>query len=220
MKKYYEAYEERYKTAHEFGVSWMSDEPTPIVLQTLEKMNIDKSAEILEIGCGEGRDARSVLEKGYNLLATDISQEAVAYCAKRSPRFEKHFQCLNCIDGTLDKKFDFIYAIAVLHMFVLDEDRAAFYSFVKNHLAMNGVALVCSMGDGQIEMRSDIATAFDLQERQHPSGIMKVAGTSCRMVSFSVFEREIEEAGLNIIERGITQSMPEFNCLMYALIKA
>ena len=34
-KKYYEAYNERYITARESGVSWSSDEATPIVLQTL-----------------------------------------------------------------------------------------------------------------------------------------------------------------------------------------
>ena len=50
MKKYYEAYEDRYKTAHEKGVSWSSSQCTPIVL-----------------------------EKGYRLLATDISPEAVDY---------------------------------------------------------------------------------------------------------------------------------------------
>ena len=31
MKKYYEAYEDRYKTAHEKGVSWSSSQPSGLI---------------------------------------------------------------------------------------------------------------------------------------------------------------------------------------------
>ena len=79
MKKYYEAYEDRYKTAHEKGVSWSSSQCTPIVLEMIRKYISDPRTPMLEIGCGEGRDAKAVLEKGYRLLATDISPEAVDY---------------------------------------------------------------------------------------------------------------------------------------------
>lgn len=38
--KYYEAYEERYKTAHQKGVSWAYENSTPIVMNTISKYNI------------------------------------------------------------------------------------------------------------------------------------------------------------------------------------
>ena len=77
-KKYYEAYNERYITAHESGVSWSSDVATPIVLQTLRNYRINQSTRLLEIGCGEGRDARAVPERGFCLTATDLFEEAIA----------------------------------------------------------------------------------------------------------------------------------------------
>ena len=52
MKKYYEAYEERYKTIHKKGYSWSSNQATPIVLSMLNKYKIKKDRNILEIGCG------------------------------------------------------------------------------------------------------------------------------------------------------------------------
>ena len=220
MKKYYEAYEDRYKSAHESGVSWAGENPTPIVLQTLEKYGVNKTAKILEIGCGEGRDARAVLACGYNLAATDISHEAISYCKKKMPEYADCFSILDCIGGERDEKYDFVYAVAVLHMLVLDEDRRKFYDFIKKHLSKDGLALVCSMGDGEVEHKSDISTAFEIQERIHPSGVMKVAGTSCRMVSFATFDKEIDNAGLHIVEAGITESMPDFNSLMYAVLTA
>lgn len=220
MKKYYEAYEDRYKTAHEKGVSWSSDQCTPIVLETIRKYISDPRTPMLEIGCGEGRDAKAVLEKGYRLLATDISPEAVAYCKAHIPARSGGFAVLDCVRGEHPDKYGFIYAVAVIHMLVLDEDRNAFYAFVRDHLTENGLALICTMGDGEAELKSDISTAFQLQERDHESGKMLVAGTSCRMVSFETFEKEIVSNGLKIVEKGLTESMPDFNSLMYAIVSA
>ncbi len=218
-RKYYAAYDERYKTAHGHGVSWASDISTPIVLETIEKHHIGHGRRILEIGCGEGRDAKSLLDKGYHLLATDISSEAIAYCQKQLPQYADHFQVLDCLSDKPDTTFDFIYAVAVVHMLVLDEDRNGFYRFIHECLNPDGIALICTMGDGQFEIQSDITQAFTLQERNHETGKMMVAGTSCRMVSFETLENELVRNRLAILEKGITSSLPDFNSLMYTVVK-
>ena len=218
-KKYYQAYDERYKTVHEKGLSWSSDSCTPIVMEIIHKYNITLSHQLLEIGCGEGRDSKTVLENGYNLMATDISNEAIEYCKRVMPNYKNCFTVLDCLSNELNQTFDFIYAIAVIHMLVLDEDRDGFYQFIYNHLNDTGIVLVCTMGDGNIEIQSDINKAFELQEREHETGKMMVAGTSCRMVSFKTFEEELERNQFEIIEKGITSSLPDFNSLMYAVVR-
>lgn len=218
-EKYYKAYNERYKTAHSLGVSWSSDIATPIVREILNKYNIDKTKKLLEIGCGEGRDARALLRDGYDLLATDISTEAISYCKNTISKYKDSFSTLDCLSDNLEERYDFIFAIAVVHMLVLDSDRASFYQFIKRHLNDDGIALICTMGDGSMERKSNIDTAFDLQEREHETGKMMVAATSCRMVSFKTFEDEIYGNGFILIEKGITSSLPDFNSLMYAVIK-
>lgn len=218
-QKYYEAYDARYKAAHARGVSWSSDVSTPIVMEVIDKYHIHHDHRLLEIGCGEGRDSRAVLENGYRLMATDISNEAIAYCKNLMPQYADRFSILDCLSDELDAKFDFIYGVAVIHMLVLDEDRNGFYQFIRNHLNDNGIALICTMGDGEFETQSDISEAFTLQERTHESGKMMVAGTSCRMVSFSTFESELARNNLTIIDKGITSSLPDFNSLMYAVVK-
>lgn len=218
-RKYYAAYEERYKIAHQNGVCWASDQNSPIVMEIIKKYNIQPEHCLLEIGCGEGRDSKAVLDAGYNLMAIDISNEAIAYCKRIMPDFEKNFSVLDCLADNMDELFDFIYGIAVIHMLVLDEDRNRFYQFIHKHLKPEGLALICTMGDGEFEMRSDISQAFELQEKEHKSGRMMVAGTSCRMVSFKNFEDEIARNGLEIIEKGITSALPNFNNLMFAVVK-
>ena len=54
-KKYYQAYDERYRQVHEQSLQWSSQSPSPIVREILEKYHISKNDSILEIGCGEGR---------------------------------------------------------------------------------------------------------------------------------------------------------------------
>ncbi len=218
-RKYYAAYDERYKTAHARGVSWSSDRCTPIVLETLKRYGIPRTASILEIGCGEGRDARAVLEAGYRLLATDLSAEAVAYCQRTLPHYAECFSVLDCLSDGLAERFDFLYSVAVIHMLVLDRDRDGFYGFVRDHLTPDGLALICTMGDGDTEYQTDISTAFTLQERDHESGPMQVVGTSCRMVSFHTFENELRRNGLAVVGRGLTSSLPDFNSLLYAVVK-
>ena len=218
MQQYYKAYDERYKAIHEKGYSWAAENPTPIVLETLQKYGISTDAPILEIGCGEGRDARNLLEAGYSLTATDISPEAIRYCRETIPAFQKHFHVMDCLSDENKNRYDFLYAVAVVHMLVLDEDRNGFYRFIRDHLTDDGLALICSMGDGEFEMKSDISTAFTLQERSHLSGKVMVAGTSCRMVSFPTFEAELHRNGLRIVEKGLTEAMPDFNSLLYAVV--
>lgn len=218
-RKYYAAYEERYKTAHAQGVSWASSVSTPIVMEVIDKYGISHSQRLLEIGCGEGRDSRTVLEHGFQLTATDISSEAIAYCKEKMPEYENQFSVLDCLSDELDEKFDFLFAIAVVHMLVPDEDRDGFYGFIRSHLTAGGIALICTMGDGEVERQSDIRSAFTLQERDHESGKMMVAGTSCRMVSWNTFEKELSRNGFTILEKGMTSSLPDFNSLMYAVVR-
>lgn len=218
-RKYYAAYDERYKTVHAKGVSWSSDISTPIVMEVIKKYHITCDQRLLEIGCGEGRDSKTVLANGYRLMATDISSEAISYCKKLMPQYENNFSTLDCLSDRLDMQFDFIFGIAVIHMLVLNEDRNGFYRFIRSHLSTDGIALICTMGDGEFETQSDISEAFTLKERNHESGKVLVAGTSCRMVSFPTFENELRRNHLTIIEKGITSSLPDFNSLMYAVVK-
>ena len=128
-RKYYTAYEERYKTAHAQGVSWASSVSTPIVMEVIGKYGISHSQRLLEIGCGEGRDSRTVLEHGFQLTATDISSEAIAYCKEKMPEYENQFSVLDCLSDELDEKFDFLFASLLSICLCLTRTETAFMAF-------------------------------------------------------------------------------------------
>ena len=220
MKKraYYEAYDERYKTVHARSIRWFGDLPSPIVEKVISRYGIEKTDKILEIGCGEGRDALPLLNAGYDLLATDVSPEAIAYCQALTECHKDRFCKLDCVKDSLPQRFDLILAVAVLHMLVPDADRTAFYRFLRAHLTSDGVALICTMGDGETDRQSDVRTAFELQAREYAGETIPMAGTSCRMVSFATLARELAENGLLIREQGFTEIPENFPSIMYAVV--
>jgi|GEM_PF-1975311 len=219
MKKYYEAYDERYKAVHEKNLRCMGYECSAIVTEIINKFGIRRDNSILEIGCGEGRDSIVLLKNGYNLLATDVSAQAINYCKEQYKEFADHFQMLDAVNGVHDEKYDLIYSVAVIHMLVPDEDRNLFCSFIKEHLNENGIALICTMGDGKTERMTDISKAFDMSERTFEGSTMLVAETSCRIVTFDTFEKELKDAHFQIIEKGLTSIGTQFPSMMYAVVK-
>lgn len=218
-RKYYEAYDDRYRQVHSQGIQWFDSAPSKIVGETIRNYGI--SGRILELGCGEGRDGAFLLSQGFDVLATDISPAAIAFCRARDPQHRAQYQVLDCVNGELEEKFDFIYAVAVVHMLVEDGDRAKFYGFIRDHLREDGIALVCTMGDGITERASDASRAFEVQKRIHePTGReVAIASTSYRAVSFDSFRREIADAGLAILEDGLTDIQPDYYKMMYAVVK-
>lgn len=221
-RSYYAAYDDRYRQVYAQNLQWFSETPSPIVAEILKEFSFSPRHELLEIGCGEGRDACFLLGQGFNLLATDISPEAIAYCRSKAPDCAEKFQVLDCVAGGLNRTFDFIYAISVVHMLVLDADRDAFYTFIRTHLRPDGLALIGAMGDGRIERRSDVETAFELQTRVHEQTgkALQIAATSCRMVSFQTFDAELERNGLAVIRQGLTAIEPDFPQMMFAAVRA
>lgn len=218
-RKYYEAYDDRYRKAHSEGIRWFGEESSPVVSDVIARFHIGRDMKLLELGCGEGRDAQALLQDGFDVTATDISPEAIGYCKKLLPLYKDHFQVVDCVKDTLHEEFDFIYGVAVVHMLVLDEDRNSFYRFIYEHLAPEGIGLICSMGNGETECQSDIHTAFDPQERNYRGRSISVAGTSCRMVNRETFEKEIFENHLDIVETGQTCIPEHFPEMMYAVVK-
>lgn len=219
--KYYKAYENRYKQIYKLNELWTTNKPTPTILKIIKKYNISKNSSILEIGCGEGRDTIYLLENGYNVLGIDYSKTVIKKCISNNKKYINNFKQIDIIKNKLNKKYDFIYSIAVIHMFITKEHRNKFYNFIYNHLNENGIALILSMGDGIKEYTSNINETFDLDKRYilNSNKEVNVAKTSCKIVNWNNFEKEIKENNLKIIDKCIITDTPEFDKMMCVVLK-
>ncbi len=219
---YYKAYEKRYKQVYKENMLWSSTLPTPDVINFINDYKINKQDRILDLGCGEGRDAIYLLEKGYNVLAVDYSLSVIDMCNKLSSnKYKKHFRQFDIIEDEIEEKFNYIYSIAVLHMFVLREHRNKFLSFIKTHLTDNGHCLLCVLGDGKQDYTTNIKEAFKDTKRvvMNNNKKLDIATTSCKIVNWVELEKEILENDLLIEKQWVSNDIPEFNNSMCVVIK-
>ena len=222
-KEYYEAYEDRYKEAYDNNMLWEIKDFSKDVVKVIDDYNITKNNSILEVGCGEGRDTIHLLNMGYhNILGIDYSKTVIAKCNElTNNKYVNNFKQLDLIENSLHEKFDFIYSVAVIHMFVLDEHRNKFYNFIYDHLKDNGIALIISMGDGTLEINSDLEKAFDDTKRVNinTNKEIMVASTSCRVKKIDEMKKEIQLNNLEILEEKIIDDVPSFNKCMLFIVK-
>lgn len=222
MEAYYKSYDKRYKQVHDKNTLWASFVPTLEVMDVINKNGINKKSKILEIGCGEGRDAIYLLDQGYNVLGVDYSEEAIKKCNELSAnKYVSNFRQFDIIEDELDKKFDFIYSIAVLHMFVDDSHRKKFLDFIKSHLTDKGVAFITIMGDGEEKYCSNKEEAFlDSKRININTGEeMDIASTTCRIVDWEHFVGELDNSNLCIKSHWISDRIPDFNLSMCVVVK-
>lgn len=218
---YYKAYDDRYKKVYKENMLWASRSNTREVEQTILEKKISYNNSILEIGCGEGRDVIYLLDQGYNVTALEYSINAIHKCNELSNnKYTDKFIQFDLFNDTLNEKYDFIYSIAVLHMFILDEHRKKFWFFIKEHLQKDAYALICVMGDGKTKYCSDISKSFNEVKRtvQNVDKDILVASTSCRIVDWKTLEKEIISSGLVINKKWISSDIPEFNSSMCVLV--
>ena len=219
---YYKAYDKRYRQTYENNSLWETSERTKEVLDTLKTYKITKKSNILELGCGEGRDTIYLLDNGYNVLGVDYSFAVIDKCNELTDyKYVNNFKQSDLIENSLNEKFDFIYSVAVIHMFALDEHRNKFYNFIYDHLKDNGIALIISMGDGVLEINSDLEKAFDDTKRVNinTSKEIIVASTSCRVKKIDEMKKEIQLNNLEILEEKIIDDVPSFNKCMLFIVK-
>lgn len=219
--KYYETYDSRYKTAHENGFLWMEPNFDNIILETIEKYDIDKDAEILDMGCGEGRNCLHLLKLGYNITGTDCSTEAIETCKKLAQErgLEGKFCVIDSVANEDPKKYDFIYSIAVLHMLLTDEDRLNFLENLKNSLKSNGIAMIAVEGDGKKESATKIEDTFQERDFTIDNKTIKIAAISLRIVNWEKLNQELETAGLEVIDSFVSDGIDDFDNSMIAIVR-
>lgn len=82
------------------------------VYDYLEKeLDTTSPLQILELNCGTGEDANYFHQQGHHVIATDISEEMIAFAKAKNP--DIHFEVLDITkmtSTTFDQKFDLIFS--------------------------------------------------------------------------------------------------------------
>jgi len=96
--------------------------PSPFAEYVANKLS--KKQNILEIGCGNGRDSKFFSSKGHHVTGLDRSREAIELCKSlySNEPIEFFFGAIAHITKTNKKKYDLIYSRFVVHAMSIDEE--------------------------------------------------------------------------------------------------
>lgn len=123
---------------------------------------------ILDMGCGQGRDAIPLSQQGFEIWAVDPSPSAIAALNDyaQSHKLPIHAQIGTLMDFQTQEKFDIVLLDRVLHMLGNEEAVLAGFEKMLGHLAPNGYLLISD------EPRN-VKKFLDRLEEQRPWQILK-----------------------------------------------
>ena len=97
---------------------------TPSDYARLVARRLAEKSELVEVGCGHGRDARYLASLGHGVLAIDPSSAAIARGRQDHPGVEFLVGTLPELAADFDRRFDAVYSRFSLHAMTAPEELA------------------------------------------------------------------------------------------------
>ncbi|MCG9910018.1 MAG: class I SAM-dependent methyltransferase [Flavobacteriales bacterium] len=164
----------------------------------------DQNTSLVELGCGNGRDAIFFAEKNIKITAIDQSEVAIS---KLKENFHSYtnLQLLNgdfTILNDFDNPFDIVYSRFTMHSITEEQETDVLKWALRN---LNPTGLFC------IEARG---LKNELYEKGEPVGERNTffyEGHSRRFIDLSEFKAKMQELGYEIIDYAEEKGFSPFN---------
>ena len=100
----------------------------------------EKPLKLLDIGCGEGKDAVFFARCGYDVSAFDISDAGIEKTKRLADSAKVHVNVFkaNLFDYRLDENYDVLYSSGVL-AYIKPQLRSEIMENYKSHVSLNGI---------------------------------------------------------------------------------
>jgi len=151
-----------YEDAYNSETYFWGVEPSKMCLKVLELMPPTRGLRLLDIGCGEGKDAVFFARCGYQVSAFDISEAGIEKTKRLAEKANVYVDVFkaNINDFRLERKYDILFSNGVVHH-IKPELRQEVFQNYKSYTEDNGLnAMQCLVGKPFIK---------DLPGKYHPS---------------------------------------------------
>jgi transcriptional regulator with XRE-family HTH domain len=132
-------YEEKYKDEEYYwGIA-----PNTMCYEIMKLRPPVKPYRVLDIGCGEGKDAVFLAKNGYRVTAFDVAENGIEKARElaKHNHVEVDFFVANMHEYKIDAEYDIIFSSGVLHYLPLNK-RKEFFDNLKIHTAQGGIHAV------------------------------------------------------------------------------
>ena len=146
------------------------------LMDAILKGHVPERGSVLDLGCGEGRNAFYFIRTGYTYLGidSDASQiQLINYISKNLEKANASFVTSDIQGLDLSREFDIVICSRVLHFAEDVSDFFAMWQTVDKHLKQGGVAYVAL--DSMVE--TTLASKLDRGWVEFPDGKSRFALT-------------------------------------------
>ena len=132
-------YDKRYKTEdYYWGLA-----PNNLCYEIMRLKPPTKPYKVLDIGCGEGKDAVFLARNGYDVTAFDVSEQGLSkarelanHCGVKIDFFKADVR-----DFRIETDYDIIFSSGVFH-YIPNELRRSVIDNLKTHTTVNGINVI------------------------------------------------------------------------------
>ena len=173
--------------------------PSPFAEYVVNKLNTQQ--DILEIGCGNGRDAKYFSSEGHHVTGLDRSREAIELCKNlySSGLIEFFYGTITDIAQTNKKKYDLIYTRFVIHAMSLNEEIATLKTSYKLLNKDGQFFIECRSINDPLSCKGEIL-----------SNTERVDGHYRRFIIPEEFQQRLAQVGFKIIEMTESNGLAKF----------
>ena len=148
------------------AVFWADLEPNPYLLTWLKSGVVEHvGRKAIVVGCGVGDDAEALSDAGYEVIAFDISPEAIRLCKNRYPETRVNYLVADLFDypPSWAGWFDLVYECNTIQV-LPGEYRIQARDAMVSLLAPQGYILVSCRSRHKGEQEDDIPLPLDQEE--------------------------------------------------------
>lgn len=161
--------------------------PSPFALEVVEKL--PPQQKILEVGCGNGRDASFFYSRSLRVVALDASSEAIAVCHRLYGGNGVEFKTGRLGDESLDLggAFDVVYCRFVLHAMTQAEEEEMLFEAYDRLRPGGALYLECRSINDPLARLGEVISPTE-----------RIHGHYRRFIILAELRQRLEEAGFNV----------------------
>ena len=118
-------------------------EPGDFLFELIKLCPPTENTKVLDIGCGEGKDAVFMAEKGYDVTAFDLTEngirKTIALAHKRGVKVNAYVDDINTFET--DEQFDIIFSTGTVQ-YIFDENKESFFKKLEKITKPNGIVFI------------------------------------------------------------------------------
>ena len=118
-------------------------EPGDFLFELINLCPPTENTKVLDIGCGEGKDAVFMAEKGYDVTAFDLTEngirKTIALAHKRGVKVNAYVDDINTFET--DEQYDIIFSTGTVQ-YIFDENKETFFKKLEKITKPNGIVFI------------------------------------------------------------------------------